>query len=88
MHFRLYLVILSHNVEQKKVFLTLSELTKTLEDEQIYFLNKNKGTTNYAYSSKLKKTKLSKQRGKNKIKKKSNNKKEKKMQEIREYKIC
>lgn len=87
-HFWPYLAILSHNAWQKEAFSTLSKLTKTLKDDQMHLLNKNKGTVNYACSSKSKKTKLSEQGEKKKIEKGSDNEEEKKKQEVRECKIC
>ncbi len=45
-HFQLYLAILSHDAWKKKKLQTPSELTKTLEDEQMRLSNKNRGTAN------------------------------------------
>ncbi len=58
-HFRPYLVILSHDARKKEKLPTLSEVTKTLEDEQMRLSNKNRGTANYTHSSNLKKAKSS-----------------------------
>ena len=58
-HFRPYLAILSHDAREKEKLPTLSELTKTLEDEQMRLSNENRGTANYARSSKSKKAKPS-----------------------------
>ena len=54
-HFYIYLAILSHDAREKEKLPTLSELTKTLEDEQMRLSNENRGTANYARSSKSKK---------------------------------
>lgn len=62
LYFGPYLAILSHNTPQKKALPTLSELIKTLEDEQICLSNENKGTVNYTQGSKSKKAKSSKQK--------------------------
>ena len=87
-HFQPYLAILSHNAQQKEALLTPSKPTKTLKDEQIRFSNENKRIANYAHSSKLKKTKPSRQRKKEGIKKQSKNKGENKKQKVRECKTC
>lgn len=86
-YFRLYLVILCHDIRQKKAPLTLSELTKTLEDEQIHLSNENKRTANYTRRSKSKKAKPSEQK-RGGMEKRSNNEREKKRQEVNGFKIC
>ncbi len=53
-HFLPYLAILSHDAQEKKKLLTLSELIKTLEDEEMRLSNRNKRTVNFAHSSKSK----------------------------------
>ncbi len=53
-HLQLYLAILSYDAREKKKLLTLSELTKTLEDEEMRISNENKRTANFARSSKSK----------------------------------
>lgn len=87
LHFQFYLAILSHNAWEKKKLLTLSDITKTLEDKQLRHSNKNRKTANYIHSSKLKKAKLNEQREKAETEKGVNNKKDKKRQELKEYKI-
>ena len=87
-HFRPFLAILSHDARQKEALPTLSELTKTLEDEQMRLSNENKGTANYARSSKSKKAKPSEQGGKEGMEKGSDNEGEKKKHEVRECKTC
>ncbi len=62
-HFGPYLAILSHDAQEKEKLQTLSELAKTLEDEQMRLSNQNRGTANYVRSSKPKKAKLSEQGG-------------------------
>lgn len=88
LHFWSYLAILSHNGREKEKFLILSELTKALENEQLHLSNENKRITNYAYSSKPKKTKPSEQKKRRGTKKKFDNEKNKKKSEVKEYKIC
>ena len=77
-HFRPYLAILSHDAREKEKLPTLSELTKALEDEQLRLSNENRGTANYARSSKLKKAKPSEQREKGGTEKGSDNEGKKK----------
>ncbi len=86
-HFRPYLAILSHDAQEKEKLSTLSELTRTLGDEQMRLSNENSGTANYARSSKPKKTKLSEQGKKKGTKKGSDNEGEKKKQDVKECKI-
>ena len=86
-HFRPYFAILSHDAREKGKPSILSELTRTLEDKQMRLSNVNKGTANYACSSKPKKAKPSEQGGKEGIEKESDKKGEKKNQEMKEYKI-
>ena len=87
-HFRPYLAILSHDAREKEKLPTLSELTKALEDEQLRLSNENRGTANYARSSKLKKAKPSEQREKGGTEKGSDNEGEKKKQEVKKCKTC
>lgn len=54
-HFWPYHAILSPDTREKENLPTLSELTKTLKDEQMRVSNKNRGPANYICSSKLKK---------------------------------
>lgn len=81
-----YFAILSHNAQQKETLLTLSELTKILEDKQMRFSNKNRKIINYAYSSKPEKRKLSEQGRKGDMEKRLDNKGENKKQEVKECK--
>ncbi len=53
-HFWPYLAILSHDAREKEKLWTLSELTKTLEDEEVRLSNRNKGTANFACGFKSK----------------------------------
>ena len=88
-HFRPYLAILSHDAREKEKLPTLSELTKTLEDEQMRLSNENRGTANYARSSKSKKIKPSEQGSKKGgTERGSDDEGEKKRQEVRECKTC
>lgn len=73
-HFWPYLTILNHDAREKEKLPTLSKLRKTLEDEQIYLSNENRGTINYPRSSKPKKAKSSEQKEKRSKEKKCNNK--------------
>lgn len=77
LYFQLYLAILSYKAQKKKKLSTLSKLTKVLEDKQLRLSNKNRRTTNYAGNSKSKKTKLSEQREKRRIKKRFDNEEKK-----------
>ena len=67
---------------------TLSKLTKTLEDEQMCLSNENRGTANYAYSSKPKKAKPSEQIGRGGADKGSDNEEEIKRQKVKKCKTC
>ncbi len=53
-HFRPYLVILSHNAQENEKLPTFSELTKTLEDEEMRLSNQDRGIANFARGSKAK----------------------------------
>lgn len=86
-HFRLYLAILSYNVRGKEKLSILSELTKTLEDEQMRLSNKNRGTAKYARSLKPKKAKASEQKKKKGTENGFDIKGNKKRQEVKECKI-
>lgn len=77
-YFQPYLAILSHNTGENEKLSTLCKLIKVLEDEQLYLSHENKGTANYTCSSKPKKTKLSEQKEKGDIEKRSNNEGDKK----------
>ncbi len=88
LHFRSYLAILSHDAQEKEKLPTLSELTKTLEDEHMRLSNENRGTANYTRSSKPKKGKPSEQGGKRDTEKESNNEEENRKQEVKECKTC
>lgn len=76
--FQSYFAILSYNAREKEKLPILSELTRTLEDEQMYLSNENRRTANYAYSSKPKKVKPIEQGERASTEKKSDNKGEKK----------
>ncbi len=82
-HFRPNLAILSHDTQEIGKLPTLSELTKTLEDKEIRLSNENKGTANFAYSSKSK-PKLSDQKNKRDTEKDSQPNSDKKIQENKE----
>ncbi len=86
-HFRPYLAVLSHAAREKEKLLTLSELTKTLEDEEIRLSNVNKETANFACSSKPK-PKPSDQENRMGIEKGSQPNSDKKMQENKECRTC
>ncbi len=88
LHFRSYLPILSHDAREKEKLPTLSELTKTLNYEHMRLSNENKGTANYARSSKPKKGKPSEQGGKGDTEKGSGNEEENRKQEEKECKTC
>ncbi len=88
LHIRSYIPILSHDAKQKEKLPTPSELTKTLEDKHMRLSNENRGTANYACSSKPKKGKPSEQRGKEYKKKGSDNEEENRKQEVKECKTC
>ena len=87
-HFWPYLAILSHDAREKEKLLTLSELTKALEEVQMRLSNENRGTANYARNSKFKKAKPSEQGGRTSTEKGSDNEEEKKKQEEKKCKIC
>lgn len=88
LHFEPYLAILSHNIQEKKKLSNISELTKTLTDEQMYLSNENREIVNYTRNLKPKKGKPSEQRGKEDTKKGSDNKKKNRKQEVKKYKTC
>ncbi len=73
---------------KKKKLTTLSELTKTLEDEQMRLSNENKGTANYSRSSKPKKRKPSEQGRKKGTENRLDNERENSQQEVKECKTC
>ena len=54
----------------------------------MYLSNENRGTVNYTYSSKLKKTKPSEQVGRGGADKKSDNEEEIKRQKVKKCKTC
>ena len=83
-HFWPYLAILSHDAREKEKLLTLSELTKALEEVQMRLSNENRGTANYARNSKPKKAKSREQGGRTNTEKGSDNEGEKKKQEGKE----
>ena len=85
-HFRPHFAILSHDAREKEKLTPLSELTKTLEDEQMRLSNENRETANYACSSKPKKAKLSEQVRRGEANKRFDNKGEIKWQEVKKYK--
>ncbi len=52
--FRLYLMIMNHEARQKAQLPTLSELTKSLEDEELRLKNKSTASANFAKKAKPK----------------------------------
>lgn len=74
-------------MQNKKKFSCLNELNKSLQNEQICFLNENKKIANYIYNLRYKKFKLSEQEEKKRKDKTSCNKREIKKQKVKKYKI-
>ncbi len=86
-HFRPYLAIPSHDAPKKGKLPTLSELTKTLEDEEMRLSNEIKGTANFARSCKFK-PKPSDQENRRGTEKDSQPNSDKKKQENKECQTC